>query len=78
MNMEVTKNSSLYGNFDETDLMRILNTRGVTIISSASVTDAKTTLDTCSKIYQSLENSVFCPMESEGAIRAGLIHRETC
>ena len=72
--LEVTKNSSLYGNFDETDLMRILNTRGVTIISSASVTDAKTTLDTCSKIHQSLENSVFCPMESESAIRAGLIY----
>lgn len=72
--LEVTQKSSLYGNFDETDLMKILNTRGVTIISSAAVTDAKTTSDTCSKIHQSLENSVFCPIESASAIRAGLIY----
>ena len=72
--LEVTQKSSLYGNFDETDLMKILNTRGVTIISSAAVTDAKTTSDTCSKIHQSWENSVFCPIESASAIRAGLIY----
>ncbi|WP_394236981.1 cell division protein FtsZ [Niallia oryzisoli] len=72
--LEVTQKSSVYGNFDETDLMRILNTRGVTIISSAPIADAKTASDTCSKIHQSLENSVFCPIESASPIRAGLIY----
>lgn len=72
--LEVTQNSSIYGNFDETDLMRILNTRGVTIITSAAITDAKTMEETCSNIHQSLENSVFCPIESSSPIRAGLIY----
>ena len=54
--------------------MNILNTRGVTIISSATITDAKTMTDTSSKIHQSWENSIFCPVESTGVIRAGLIY----
>lgn len=72
--MEVTQTSSLYGNFDETDLLNILNTRGVTLISSATITDAKTTSDVSSKIHQSWANSIFCPVESTGVIRAGLIY----
>ncbi|NRD78179.1 cell division protein FtsZ [Bacillus sp. BRMEA1] len=72
--LQVTQKSSLYGNFDETDLLNILSTRGVTIISSAAVTDAKTTSDVASKIHQSWANSVFCPVESTGVIRAGLIY----
>ena len=72
--LQVTQKSSLYGNFDETDLMNILNTRGVTIISSAIITEAKTTSDTCSKIHLSWANSIFCPVESTGVIRAGLIY----
>ncbi len=72
--LQVTQKSSLYGNFDEADLMNILNTRGVTIISSATITDAKTMTDTSSKIHQSWENSIFCPVESTGVIRAGLIY----
>src|SRR4051812_3263302 len=71
--LEITKKGSLYGNFDETDLMNILNTRGVTLISSATITDAKTTLDTCNKIHLSWVNSIFCPVESTGVIRSGLI-----
>ena len=72
--LQVTQKSSLYGNFDEADLMNILNTRGVTIISSATITDVKTMTDTSSKIHQSWENSIFCPVESTGVIRAGLIY----
>jgi len=72
--LQVTKKSSFYGNFDETDLMNILGTRGVTIISSAAVTDAKTTSDVSSKIQKSWANSIFCPVESTGVIRAGLIY----
>lgn len=72
--MKVTQKSSFYGNFDETDLMNILLTRGVTIISSATITDAKTTSDVSSKIHQSWANSIFCPVESTGVIRAGLIY----
>lgn len=72
--LSITKKSSLYGNFDETDLTNILNTRGVTIISSATITDARTTTDVASKIHQSWANSIFCPVESTGVIRAGLIY----
>jgi tubulin-like protein CetZ len=72
--LQVTKKSSFYGNFDETDLMNILNTRGVTIISSTTLTDAKTTTEVASKIEQSWGNSIFCPVESIGVIRAGLIY----
>ncbi|WP_174733296.1 cell division protein FtsZ [Mesobacillus harenae] len=73
--LQVTQKSSLYGNFDEMDLMNILNTRGVTIISSATVTDAKTTADVSAKIHQSWSNSIFCPVESTGVIRAGQIYQ---
>ncbi len=72
--LQVTKKSSFYGNFDETDLMNILGTRGVTIISSTAITDAKTTSDVSSKIQSSWANSIFCPVESTGVIRAGLIY----
>ncbi|WP_066372282.1 tubulin-like doman-containing protein [Neobacillus fumarioli] len=72
--LQITQKSSLYGNFDETDLLNILCTRGVTIISSSVITDAKTTSDVASKIHQSWSNSVFCPVESTGVIRAGLIY----
>ncbi|WP_040205283.1 FtsZ/tubulin family protein [Neobacillus jeddahensis] len=72
--LQITKKSSFYGNFDETDLMNILSTRGVTIISSTTITDAKTTSDVSSKIQQSWLNSIFCPVESTGVIRAGLIY----
>ncbi|MBO0959345.1 cell division protein FtsZ [Neobacillus sp. MM2021_6] len=72
--LQVTKKSSFYGNFDETDLMNILSTRGVTLISSAAITDAKTTTDVSNKIQQSWANSIFCPVESTGVIRAGLIY----
>jgi cell division GTPase FtsZ len=72
--LKITKKSSLYGNFDETDLMNIFNTRGVTIISSATITDAKTTADVSGKIHQSWANSIFCPVETAGVIRAGLIY----
>jgi len=72
--LQVTKKSSLFGNFDETDLMNILSTRGVTIISSTTITDARTTADVSSKIQQSWVNSIFCPVESTGVIRAGLIY----
>jgi cell division GTPase FtsZ len=72
--LQVTKKSSFYGNFDETDLMNILGTRGVTLISSATITDVKTTSEVSSKIQQSWANSIFCPVESTGVIRAGLIY----
>ncbi|WP_462413020.1 FtsZ/tubulin family protein [Neobacillus sp. Marseille-QA0830] len=72
--IQITKKSSFYGNFDETDLMNILSTRGVTVISSAAITDAKTTADVTGKIQQSWLNSIFCPVESTGVIRAGLIY----
>jgi len=72
--LQVTRKSSFFGNFDETDLMNILGTRGVTIISSTTITDAKTTADVSSKIQQSWVNSIFCPVESTGVIRAGLIY----
>ncbi|PLR89761.1 cell division protein FtsZ [Bacillus sp. T33-2] len=72
--LQVTQKSSFYGNFDETDLMNILNTRGVTVIASATVTDAKTTADVSRKIQLSWANSIFCPVESAGVIRAGLIY----
>lgn len=72
--LHVTQKSSPYGNFDEEDLMNILSTRGVTIISSTILTDAKTTSDVTSKIQLSWANSIFCPVESAGVIRAGLIY----
>lgn len=72
--LKTTKKSSLFGNFDETDLMNILNTRGVTIISSATITEAKTTSEVSAKIHQSWANSIFCPVEAAGVIRAGLIY----
>lgn len=72
--LKITQKSSLYGNFDEMDLMNILGTRGVTIIASAPITDAKTTSDVSSKIHQSWANSIFCPVETTGVIRAGLIY----
>ncbi|MDQ1146100.1 cell division GTPase FtsZ [Bacillus sp. SORGH_AS 510] len=72
--LKITKKSSFYGNFDETDLMNILGTRGVTIISSAAITDAKTTSDVSGKVQISWGNSIFCPVESKGVIRAGLIY----
>ncbi len=72
--LQVTQKSSLYGNFDEKDLMNILNTRGVTTISSATVTDAKTAADISSKIQRSWAHSIFCPVDTVGVIRAGLIY----
>ncbi|MEH7107810.1 cell division protein FtsZ [Bacillus sp. JJ1764] len=72
--VSITKKSSFYGNFDETDLMNILNTRGVTIISSATVTDAKTSADIASAIQRSWASSIFCPVDTVGVIRAGLIY----
>jgi tubulin-like protein CetZ len=72
--LQVTQKSSLYGNFDETDLMNILNTRGVTVISSATVTDAKSTADISSIIQRSWANTIFCPVDTVGVIRAGLIY----
>lgn len=72
--LQVTKKSSLYGNFDETDLMNILSTRGVTVIASTTITDAKTTADVASRIQQSWATSIFCPVESTGVIRAGIIY----
>jgi len=72
--LKITKKSSFYGNFDETDLMNILGTRGVTMITSAAITDAKTTSDVVSKVKQSWVNSIFCPVETQGVIRAGLIY----
>jgi tubulin-like protein CetZ len=72
--LNITQKSSLFGNFDETDLMNILNTRGVTIISSATIIDAKTTSDVSAKIHQSWVHSIFCPVEATGVIRAGLIY----
>jgi cell division GTPase FtsZ len=72
--LRITQKSSFYGNFDESDLMNILNTRGVTIISSATITDAKTTSDASREIHQSWVHSIFCPVESTGVIRAGLIY----
>lgn len=70
----ITQKSSYYGNFDETDLMNILNTRGVTVIASATITDAKTTLDATGSIHLSWTNSIFSPVEPAGVIRAGLIY----
>ncbi|WP_042357382.1 cell division protein FtsZ [Bacillus rubiinfantis] len=72
--LQVTNKSSFYGNFDETDLMNILATRGVTVIASTAITDAKTTADVAAKIQASWQNSIFCPVESQGVIRAGLIY----
>lgn len=72
--LEVTKKSSFFGNFDETDLMNILSTRGVTIISTTTISDEQTTTDVSAKIEQSWANSIFCPVESTGVIRAGLIY----
>ncbi|MBM4763519.1 cell division protein FtsZ [Bacillus sp. B15-48] len=71
---QMTQKSSLYGNFDETDLMTILNTRGVSLITMAPVTDAKTSTELSSKIHHSWGNSIFCPVESTGVIRASLIY----
>jgi tubulin-like protein CetZ len=72
--LKVTQKSSFYGNFDEMDLMNILNTRGVTIISSSTIMDAKTTSDVSGKIRHSWANTIFCPVESTGVIRAGIIY----
>lgn len=72
--LQITQKSSIYGNFDETDLMNILNTRGVTLISSTTITEARTTSDAASQIHLSWANSIFCPVESTGVIRAGLIY----
>lgn len=72
--LKVTQKSSFYGNFDETDLMNILGTRGITIIASTPITEAKTTPDVSAKIQLSWANSIFCPVESQGVIRAGLIY----
>ncbi|MDQ0201441.1 FtsZ/tubulin family protein [Neobacillus ginsengisoli] len=72
--LQVTKESSLYGNFDEMDLMNILCTRGVTLISSATITESKSSSDVASKIQRSWATSIFCPVESTGVIRAGLIY----
>lgn len=72
--LKVTQKSSFFGNFDETDLMNLLATRGVTIIASTPINDAKTTADISSKIQLSWANSIFCPVESQGVIRAGLIY----
>ncbi|PLS18742.1 hypothetical protein CVD28_06400 [Bacillus sp. M6-12] len=74
--LQITQKSSLFGNFDETDLLNILSTRGVTVISTSTITDAKTTDEVSRRIQQSWANSVFCPVESEGVIRAGLIYEE--
>jgi tubulin-like protein CetZ len=70
---QITKKSSFFGNFDETDLMNILNTRGVTVITTASISDSKTSSDVSSKVHHLWGNSIFCPVESTGVIRAGLI-----
>lgn len=72
--LQVTQKSSFYGNFDEEDLMNIFGTRGVTIISTATITDAKSTSDVTARIQRSWVNSIFCPVESAGVIRAGLIY----
>lgn len=72
--LKVTEKSSAYGNFDETDLMNILCTRGVTLICQTAITDAKTTADVTAKVQKSWINSIFCPVESQGVIRAGLIY----
>ncbi|MGG3471439.1 cell division protein FtsZ [Neobacillus pocheonensis] len=72
--LKITTKSSFYGNFDETDLLNILGTRGVTLISSAAITDAKTSSDVSTKVQSSWENSIFCPVEAQGVIRAGLIY----
>ncbi|MEH7336085.1 cell division protein FtsZ [Neobacillus drentensis] len=72
--LKITNKSSFYGNFDETDLMNILGTRGVTLISSVAITDAKTSGEVSTKVQSSWENSIFCPVESQGVIRAGLIY----
>lgn len=72
--LKITKKSSFFGNFDETDLMNILGSRGVTIISSAPITEAKNTSEVSKKVQVSWENSIFCPVESQGVIRAGLIY----
>jgi tubulin-like protein CetZ len=72
--LDITQKSSFYGNFDETDLMNILNTRGVTMICSATVTDAKSTADVSKLIQRSWAKSIFCPVDTVGVIRAGLIY----
>ncbi|MEH7111340.1 cell division protein FtsZ [Neobacillus niacini] len=72
--LKITKKSSFFGNFDETDLMNILGSRGVTMISSTAITEAKTTSEVSKKVQVSWENSIFCPVESQGVIRAGLIY----
>ena len=60
--------------FDETDLMNILGTRGVTIISSGTITEAKRLQMSQVKCRLCRANSIFCPVESQGVIRAGLIY----
>jgi tubulin-like protein CetZ len=72
--LKITQKSSLYGNFDETDLMNILGTRGVTLISSTTITDSKSTPDVSICVQKSWTNAIFCPVESQGVIRAGLIY----
>ncbi|NMD72600.1 cell division protein FtsZ [Bacillus sp. DNRA2] len=71
---KVTQKSSYFGNFDETDLLNILYTRGVTIIASTPITEDKTTADVTNSVQKSWMNSIFCPVESQGVIRAGLIY----
>lgn len=72
--LQIAQKSSYYGNFDETDLINILKSRGVTVIASAAINDAQTTLDVSGKIRLSWANSIFSPVESTGVIRAGLIY----
>jgi tubulin-like protein CetZ len=72
--LQVTQKSSFYGNFDETDFLNILGTRGVTIISSATITEAKTMSEVSAAVNKSWANSIFCPVESTGVIRAGLVY----
>ncbi|WP_318502409.1 cell division protein FtsZ [Bacillus sp. T3] len=71
---KVTQKSSVFGNFDETDLLNILSTRGVTLICQTPITGANTTADVTAKVQKSWLHSIFCPVEAQGVIRAGLIY----
>ncbi|WP_147534616.1 cell division protein FtsZ [Bacillus marasmi] len=72
--IKVTQKSSYFGNFDETDLLNILDTRGVTIIASTPITGEKTTAEVTNSVQKSWAHSIFCPVEAMGVIRAGLIY----
>ncbi|GIM47953.1 cell division protein FtsZ [Collibacillus ludicampi] len=72
--LRITTKSSPLGNFDEADLLNVLNTRGAAIISTTVVNDCKTQAEVSNQFNLSLIRSVFAPIETVGVVKAGLIY----